>query len=481
MTGNECIIKPETKVLVVGLGKSGLSMIRFLRKLGADVRASDSTPKDAVAAEIFTELSDMGVEYEVGGHTSDFFISAEMIFASPGVPLNIKELEDARRNNIPVLGEMALAIPYLKTPVVAITGTNGKSTVTTLVGEMLRAAGREVFVGGNIGTPLADYLIGPQSADVVVLEVSSYQLDTSGCFRPDVAVLLNISPDHLDRYASYEEYARSKFQIFANQQSDDHAILNYEDVEIRNRKKLWGKGPTYFFGNNIDEHNGAMLVENQVILKGLFAENNEHYDLQGTVFAEQPNAQNAMAAILAARLMGCTAEAVLKGLNNFKQLPHRVTLVGEIDGVCYYDDSKATNIGAVKAALEGMKEQVVLIAGGRDKGAEYDFLLNIVKQKVKGMILVGEAAEKMGATFKEVTDVKYAESMNDAVWQAHRIADKGDAVLLSPACASFDMFKSYGERGDVFCKAVQEIISNKILGDNEISSNVESVFSLSCD
>lgn len=476
----EIIIKPGMKGLVVGLGKSGLSAVRFLKKLGAQVFVSESMPKKNLHRETLEQLAEMDVAYETGGNTLDFVEVADFVLVSPGVPLTIAQLGHARQIGMPVFGEMALARHYLNTPVVAITGTNGKSTVTSLIGDLCRAAGKKVFVGGNIGTPLTDYLLGPQDADVVVLEVSSYQLDSGLDFRPDVAVLLNISPDHLDRYGSYEEYVSSKFQIFEFQDETSHSVLNLDDPEIMNNERLWGNGRKKFFGSRIENRKGAEIRNGEIFLTG-FENSREVYAVAGTLFETQPNTQNAMAGILAARLIGCNSEAIRTGIENFTLLPHRMTLAGEIGGVQFIDDSKATNIGAVQAALAGMKRPVVLIAGGRDKGAEYDSLNEIVAQKVKAMVLVGEAADKMTEAFQKVTVLERACSMEEAVCKSYQLSVPGDVVLLSPACASFDMFTSYSHRGEVFCEAVRTLKIKREKRHEEADHDVECVSILSCD
>ena len=316
---------------------------------------------------------------------------------------------------------------------------------------------------------------------MVVLEVSSFQLDTAGYFRPDVGVLLNISPDHLDRYGSYEEYVRSKFLLFTHQQTDDIAIINRDDQETSKHKDLWGPGRKYSFGSNNSEEKGSTLVDGKVIFLNPEKAENEEYYLTGTALEEQPNSTNALAAILAARLIGCSSTDIRKGVNMFAPLSHRMTMAGEVDGVRYYDDSKATNVGAVKAALDAMEEPVLLIAGGRDKGGDYRYLLNIIKQKVKVMILIGEAADKMAETFEAVTNIERAQTMDDAVMKAHSLAKRKDAVLLSPACASFDMYKSYGHRGEVFCEAVKNLKKSINWKNERMAQSVECVSILSCD
>jgi UDP-N-acetylmuramoylalanine--D-glutamate ligase len=355
---------------------------------------------------------------------------------------------------------LALARDFLKAPVVAITGTNGKSTATTLVGDLLQAAGKKVFVGGNLGTPLCEYLAGPQEAEWVVLEVSSFQLDIAGEFRPQVAILLNITPDHLDRYPSFAAYGDSKWSIFRNQSAGDAAILDGDDPEIGRLLAEAADNPAsshkivarrYVVG---EEARGIGASMRGSVAQVRLGEGLEEYDLTGTPLAMAPNSHNAMTAIIAARCCGCDPAAIRQGLAAFEPLPHRLALVAEVDGVAYYDDSKATNIGAVASALEGMRQPVVLIAGGLDKGGDYRIMRKIVRQKVKAMVLIGSARQLMAAAFEDVLPVHFAESLEAAVAKARDLAQPGEAVLLSPACASFDMFTSYAHRGEVFRQAV---------------------------
>lgn len=452
-------VYPDSHVLVVGLGKSGFAAVKFFKHCGARVSVSDSSPRKMIDPGIIDWLSANNIRFETGGHTPEFFAAADLIVVSPGVALNLEPLTAARRRCTPIVGEMAIAAQYLRTPAVAITGTNGKTTVTTLLGDIFRTCGRKVFVGGNIGTPLFDYLTGPQDADVVVLEVSSFQLDTAGGtegFRPEMALLLNISPDHLDRYETFSAYAASKFGIFAAQKLYDTAILNSDDREIMNRKHLWPSSQRYFFGEQLGEMDGAVIRDQSVILKGGTESmpGKETYNLAGTPMAEAPNLQNAAAAILAARLMGCRQTQIIEAIRNFKPLPHRLAKVAEINGISYYDDSKATNIGAVQAALLAMKQPVILIAGGRDKGGDYNLLADAIRQKVKAMMLIGEASKAMAEAFSTLVPVNCLTSLDEAVRKAHESAAPGDAVLLSPACSSFDMFSSYSQRGEVYRQSV---------------------------
>jgi UDP-N-acetylmuramoylalanine--D-glutamate ligase len=478
-SGNSNYIKPGMTILVVGLGKTGMAAVKFFLQQGARVSVSDSSPKGTILPEILAWLEENNIAYETGAHSIDMFTSVDLIFVSPGIPLSIEPLIEARRSSIPVTGELAIAAHYLKTPAVGITGTNGKTTVTTLLGEILKASFQNVFVGGNIGTPILEYVSGPQDDVIVVAEISSFQLDTGGKERGlpfKTSILLNISPDHLERYTSFSTYVDSKFRIFAAQGPDDLAILNADDVEIMNRKHLWPKNQKFFFGKELADLAGATIQQDKIILKNssdsALPDNmhGEKYDLANTSLNSSPNLQNAAAAILAARLMGCQQQDILKNLISFQPLEHRMSPLAEIDGVSYIDDSKATNVGAVYSALESLKRPVILIAGGRDKGGDYSILSEPVHQKVKHMLLIGEARDKMKRAFLAFTNVTTVDSLQEAVSMAASLAVPGDAVLLSPACASFDMFSSYAERGDIFKNSVLAI-------KNSSARNVEEALS----
>ncbi|MDD5757577.1 MAG: UDP-N-acetylmuramoyl-L-alanine--D-glutamate ligase [Desulfobulbaceae bacterium] len=442
-------------VLVVGLGKSGRSAIDFCRRQGATVSVSDSSATKSADNEWLTT---MGVDSEFGGHSREFCLRADLIFLSPGVPHDLPLFQEAQQKGIPVIGELALAPRYLKTPVIAVTGTNGKTTVTTLIGELMKAAGFQVFVGGNIGTPLTEYLMGRQEADWLVLEVSSFQLDAAGGFRPDIGLLLNISPDHLDRYANLEEYALAKLNLFARQHHCDVSIINQDDPDsvrltagMKSLRPGWTARRCLFFGKQINGRNGAEITGNTVRLKGdWLSDADDSYELKETALSQSPNLENAAAAIVAARAAGCKPADIKQGLSTFQPLNHRMTLAAEINGVRYINDSKATNIGAVQAALQGISAPVVLIAGGRDKGGDYRLMAEEVRTKVKAMLLIGEAKKLMASVFSPMTRVEELTSMAEAVQRAHELAVPGDVVLLSPACASFDMFSGYVERGQIF-------------------------------
>jgi UDP-N-acetylmuramoylalanine--D-glutamate ligase len=433
-----------------------MAAAKLLHKLGAKVAMTDSAP----LAKIDQEFRDWAARHELvlecGPSGTQLFTGVDLIVVSPGVPLALPQLRAARQQGVPVIGEMALAAGLISTPMIAITGTNGKSTVTELIGAMFRAAGRPVFVGGNLGQPLSEYLLDPYPVEALVLEVSSFQLDSAPAFRPDVGILLNISPDHLDRYDDYDHYAAAKFALFGAQQGRDAAVLNGDDPELTDRLATHHlPGRHFFFGSHCPaDARGASINGQELIVTGISGAAEERYSLAATELGREPNIHNAAAAIIAARLLGCPAAAVRRALAEFRPLGHRLEKIAEIDGVEYLDDSKGTNIGAVAAALAGMTRPVVLIAGGRDKGGDYRLLNDLVRDKVKGMVLIGEARAKMAAAFAGLTRVIMAADLPEAVGLAAGLAARGDVVLLSPACSSFDMFNSYGQRGQVFRESV---------------------------
>ncbi len=471
-------LQPGLHILVVGLGKSGLAAVKFFLQHGAKISVSEYAEKNTILPEILAWLGKNEISFETGGHSIGLFTSVDLIFVSPGIPLSIEPLIEARRLSIPIIGELAIAGHYMRTPAVGVTGTNGKTTVTTLLGDIFQNSSRKVFVGGNIGTPLFEYLSTPQDADVVVAEISSFQLDTGGGENSlpfKTAVLLNISPDHLERYTSFAAYVDSKFKIFAAQGADDFAVLNADDNEIMKRENLWPQSQKFFFGEQLADLAGASIQADAIQLKNSsdtkLPDNmhGETYALANTNLKNPPNLQNAAAAILTARLMGCPQQDIQQALLLFKPLEHRVTQVAEVNGVVYIDDSKATNVGAVYSALASMQQPIILIAGGRDKGGDYSFLIEPVRQKVKHMLLIGEAKDKMARAFLAFTSVEMLDSLEDAVARAADLAVPGDAVLLSPACASFDMFSSYAERGEIFKKSVAALSSNSAHQADEIT------------
>ncbi|MEK6201417.1 MAG: UDP-N-acetylmuramoyl-L-alanine--D-glutamate ligase, partial [Desulfobulbaceae bacterium] len=369
-------------VAVMGLGVSGRAAVRYLLSQGVRVSVSDARDTQCLQSSDLAFLAGQGVEYECGGHTLAFLRRADQVLVSPGISQDLDVLQQLRALGIPVLGELAVAAPLINKPVVAITGTNGKTTVTALICELLQRAGKKVFVGGNIGTSLFDYLMSPEDVDVLVLELSSFQLEAAGSFKADVAILLNVTPDHLDRHGSMEAYAAAKMKIFSGQGQNDTAILSGDDQRCRSLSATLGGQRLLLFGHGTDCQ--ARIEEHGVLLKWQGRE--ELYDLTGSMLDNATGLLNSAAAILAARSLGCDREAIAQGLAAFQVAAHRMAWVGEGAGVSYYDDSKATNTGAVLSALANFPGNVILIAGGRDKGDDYTLLRESVGKKVRCLI-----------------------------------------------------------------------------------------------
>jgi len=441
---------------VIGLGAAGLSTVRFLLRQGVRVAVSERGTVDQIDSEAREFLQQAGIRLETGGHTPAFLSGADLIVPGPGVPLELPIIQAAREQGIPVVGELALAAGRYPVPVIAVTGSNGKTTVTSLIGTLLQAAGRAPFVGGNIGTPLLDYFADPESYQTVVLELSSFQLDLAGTFRAEIGLLLNISPDHLDRHGSLAAYADAKMRLFKSQEAGDVAILGGDDPVV-DATPL--KDGVFGFRFGKDAGCAARIIDGQVRVnlewEGVRIE--ECYDLVGTRLHSSVNQLNAAAAILAATLCNCSRESIVAGLATFAPPPHRMAEVTVLDGVRFVDDSKATNIGALQAALGGCTEPVILIAGGRDKGGDYALLQEVVRNRVKHLVLIGEAAALMQAALGTVVGTELASTMEDAVNKAHAIAVHGDLVLLAPGCSSYDMFSGYEERGRVFVECVHRL------------------------
>ncbi len=442
-----------TRSLVIGLGTSGLAAIRFLHGLGHTVLVTEFRHEDQIDKDVLAVVQALGIALETGGHSRKFFEKAQMIVTSPGVPQDLPLIEQARARGVPVVGELALAAGRISCPVIGVTGSNGKTTVTSLIGHLLKADNRKVFVGGNIGTPVLAYFGGSMDEHVLVLELSSFQLETGGEFRPDIGLLLNLTPDHIDRHGTMQDYAAAKRRIFAHQTSGDVAIVGKDDPLVM-QEKVGASGRVYGFGT--DPSSQAVVEENGVRIRGTVTGHgqDEMYDLSATVLSSFVNRLNAAAAILAARVFGSAPEAIRKGLASYVAPAHRMALVAEIESVKYVNDSKGTNVGAVAAALASCGNRVVLIAGGRDKESDFSLLAEQVRKHVHHLILIGEAADSIEAELGSLVPVIRADSMSEAVSRASEVARPGDTVLLSPACASFDMYAGYAHRGDVFEQAV---------------------------
>ncbi len=440
------------KILVVGLARTGVALCRFLAEKGAVVTVTDQAlPEDL--AEPRREIAGLGVAEELGV-SEPSWPGYDLIILSPGVPPESPWLNAPREAGIPVWGELELASHFMAKPIIAVSGTNGKTTTITLVGEFLKASGLRPLVGGNIGTPVISLLAGQAAADCLVLEVSSFQLDTAPHFRPQAAALLNISPDHLDRYPSPLAYASSKAGLFRNQNGVDLKVLNADDAAVA--ALVAGPGRVYYFSATRPLSQGAWLANGSLHVR-LDDAGEEVFSLADIRLSGRHNLENIMAALLLALDAGASPAACRRVLASFQGLPHRLEFVAEVDRVEFYDDSKGTNVGAVAVSLAHFAKPVILIAGGRDKGSDFTLISPLIKERVKALVLLGETREHLAQVWKGLAPICLVANLAEAVRRAYDLARPGEVVLLSPACASFDMFKDYAQRGETFQRLVKEL------------------------
>ncbi len=443
----------DRKVVIVGLALSGVAAANRLHQMGARVFVTDTKDRHELTEPI-GQLAP-GIQVETGGHSAKTFTDAALIVVSPGVPLAIRPLQEARQRGAHVIAEVELGYRLCPGRYIAVTGTNGKSTTTALIGEMLRRAGQNAAVCGNIGTPLTALATNHPVDHTFVVEMSSFQLEGIEQFRAQVAVLLNISPDHLDRYAGIEAYARAKARIFMNQTPDDFAVVNRDDpwctvltkdlrardVPISLVRKV--QGGVYRMDDRLVSSIGGGADELVAV---------PEMGIQGV-----HNIENALAAAAAALVFGTGLDAVRSALREFRGLPHRMESVGEVKGVRFINDSKGTNIGAVIRSLQSLDQPTHLIAGGRSKGTGYHPLRELMMERVKTLVLIGEAAPEMEADLRGTTEIRRAVTLEEAVRTAYARASRGEFVLLSPGCASFDMFENFEERGRCFADTVRRL------------------------
>jgi UDP-N-acetylmuramoylalanine--D-glutamate ligase len=446
----------DKRVLVVGLGKSGAASALFCRERGARVAVSDSKAEPYLAAEI-PHLLDAGVVVETGTHGERTFRDQDLIVVSPGVPSDLAQLQQARALGVPVIGEVELAYRFIKGKIVAITGSNGKTTTTTLVGEILKHAGKKVQVGGNIGTPVITLVAGSTAETWNVLEISSFQLETIQEFHPHIAAILNITPDHLDRHHTFEAYVAAKARIFENQKAGDFAVLNADDAPTK-ALAAQVKGQVQWFSRQAAVERGAYTKDGQIVTTAgsqplmLVSE----IPLKGA-----HNVENVLAAVVCALLAGCPPEKIRDAVRAFKAVEHRLEFVAKFDGVEYFNDSKATNVDATIKALESFPGNIHIILGGKDKGSDYTVLRPLLEARVKRAYTIGAAAAKIESQIKGAVAIVSAETLDNAIRRAAATAAPGDVILLAPACASFDQFQSYEHRGRVFKEVVQSLAARR--------------------
>ncbi|ACO34542.1 MULTISPECIES: UDP-N-acetylmuramoyl-L-alanine--D-glutamate ligase [Acidobacterium] len=437
------------KVLVVGLGKSGLAAALFLRRRGAQVTVSDIRSAEALSKDI-PALIEQGIAVEAGGHGLLTFRRQDLIVVSPGVPLDTPELVQVRKFGLPIIGEVELAARFLKGKTLAITGSNGKTTTTSLCGAILERAHQHVQVGGNIGLPVIALVDDSRDDGWSVLEISSFQLETTERFRPGIAVILNITPDHLDRHGSFENYVAAKERIFAAQTHDDALILNADD-DAASRAAARASSRIFWFSRNRVIRQGAFVHEGNILFRAAEdAATEPILPLSEIPLKGAHNVENVLAAVCAARLAGVSAEAIRDAVRDFRAVEHRLEFVAEIGGVSFYNDSKATNVDAARKAIEAFPGGIHLILGGKDKNSDYRTLRPLMAGRVKAVYTIGSAAEKIMTHLDGAVPLIAAGTLDLAVNLAGGAASPGDVVLLAPACSSFDQFENYEQRGQVF-------------------------------
>ncbi|MGE4490840.1 MAG: UDP-N-acetylmuramoyl-L-alanine--D-glutamate ligase [Syntrophotalea sp.] len=440
-------------VIVVGAGCTGLGLARFFLDRGADVTLSDSRRREDIGG--VEELAARGVRFDCGGHDAALMAAADLVAISPGIALDVPAVAGAMAAGVPVLGEIEIAARELAAPMIAITGTNGKSTTTCLVGEILQRWNRRAFVGGNLGTPLIEATRN-RDWDWIVAEISSFQLEAIETFRPRYGLLLNLTEDHLDRYPDMASYVAAKLRLFENMTAADVAILNADDALVMRCAEALPCRKICFSSSRVLQQ--GMGFDGQDIV-WRFDGGEQRFAVSQLRLKGLHNVENAMAALIAPLLEGCPADLAWQAVCGFSGLDHRMVRVRELDGVTWYDDSKGTNVGSVVKSLAGLEAPVTLIAGGKDKGGDYAPLAQLMRDKVAHLILIGQAADRMQQAFSGLTGILRAATLEEAVQMAFDLTAPGGTVLLSPGCSSFDMFRSYAERGAVFCRAVQALQS----------------------
>lgn len=444
-------------VLVAGAGRSGLAATRFLIDRGAAVILTDSKDRaaldNAISGLVESVKNPDALELELGGHRPESFERCDMAVVSPGVPLTLPEFELCRKAGIPIMAEIELAFHHLQGRIIGITGSNGKTTTTTLVTELLAGAGMRAKAAGNIGLPLTDFVSDSTPEDIYAVELSSFQLESIHDFRPWIGSILNITPDHMNRYGSYEDYIAAKRRIFMNQGTKDFAVLNADDAETAALATQLNATPI-MFSRREDIQYGASVRNERVIFRDPGGER-ELFPLTSIKLKGSHNLENVLAACTMAILAGALPESLDNSIQNFKGVEHRIEFVSEIDGVQYFNDSKATNVDAAIKSIESFPGNILLIAGGQDKGGDFSLLKKPVRQRVKRLVLIGESSDTIRDSLGGEVETSSAGTMQEAVLICKQNAKAGDIVLLAPACASFDMFQDYEHRGRVFKEAVR--------------------------
>lgn len=453
------------KALVVGFGRSGVAVSRYLYKQGAKVTVTDVKQKSELK-DSMKAVMDLKIDYDLGRHTSQIFHESDFIVLSPGVPQNIRPIEEAREKNVQVTSEVELAARAFKEPLIAVTGTNGKTTVTTLIREMFEADGRGCFAGGNIGVPLLDFFNEEIRAEMIVAELSSFQLELIDKLVPSVAVFTNISEDHMDRYPDLNAYVEAKKKLLKACDKNSYVVLNYDDPYISKFAEETPARVLYFTRNNPLDIGGDFAEQfmgayydskgHQIIAK--ISGKEESYSVRKLKIFGDHNRENLMAAICAARAQNVSPQAIQKTIDTFPGVSHRLEFVKKKDGVYFFNDSKATNVNSVVRSIRAFKNSpIVLIAGGKDKDSDFSFLADLIDERVKTLVLVGEAKEKINRMIGDHSETYLVGTFEEAVLLAYQKSRIGDIILLSPGCASFDMFRNFEERGEYFKKLVAQL------------------------
>ena len=469
------------RVTLLGLGRSSVAAARLLQLHGAVPFVSDNNDTDQMKP-YRKSLEQFEIAYEVGGHTTRALENIDMVVLSPGVPANLPLLAPLKQANLPIIGELELASRFYTGCILAVTGTNGKTTTTRLLHHMLQSCGHSVILAGNNETPFSEVIWGEEQPDYAVLEVSSYQLETTDCFHPNFAAILNLTPDHLGRHGNMENYAQVKARIFNRQQRSDCLVLNYDDQVVKNMIAC----ERHKANEENADANHCMQLEkrpevhyfslNEPVPHGLWVDGDVILDETGATVAKcndfplpgRHNMSNALAALTMVRAGSFSWDAVLRGLRSFQAVEHRIEPVIIVDGVRFYNDSKSTNIDSLRVALESFDNPLTLIAGGQGKGSDYTVLCPLIQEKVACLITLGEDAPKFEQAFGNLVTFKRAASMQDAVEKAFLSTPDGGVVLLSPGCASFDMYDNFESRGDDFKARVDELAKHGITSIKEM-------------
>jgi UDP-N-acetylmuramoylalanine--D-glutamate ligase len=451
----------DKRILIVGLGKTGSSLAKFLHAQGALVTVTDHKSKPELSTQL-EQMGDLPIKYELGNHSPKTFLSQDLVILSPGIPSNLKIFDYARSQGIKITGEIEFVSHFIKQPIVAVTGTNGKTTTARLIETFLKESGVQCWVGGSNGNPLTDFLRSGAPASVVIAELSSYMLETCETFAPSNIVFMNLAENHLERHRTMEDYVNAKRRIFRNTTQATTSILNADDnavVELA-RDPAVQRGRIFYFSRKaslepqIMNIGGAVNIGKEVKVRT--GPEIETYNIAGLQMLGKHSVENIMAAILVAREYGATHDGIQRVIANFKGLAHRLEYVRKVGGVLFYNDSKATNVHAVMRALDTFEENIILIAGGKDTNLNYEPLRNAVKRKVKTLILVGEAKERINRDLGDFSETFLIGTFEEAVLIAYQKSRIGDIVLLSPGCSSFDMFDSFEERGNYFKEIIRK-------------------------